>query len=169
MNIFAMCTLHFNLATVLRSAILLPLLLLLYACSSGISVTYTPPVEAESAFEYLRKIKTLPAPALAAELEMLGQDIQSRADAASTVKLALLLSWQEQAESTNDNAAIGLLQSLQASGQHANLSIDYQVLSEHWLALLLQRQKAREYSQLYQQTQATLQELQESYGQLDGR
>ena len=156
-----------NSKTVIRLLLLVSLQLLVSACSSGLSLSYTPPTSEETAFDYYQKIKTLTSEELALEQSRIEEDRLINDSAVNTVKLAILLGWEEQAEANAETLAINLLENLQAGVQRETMSVDYKIFSDHWLELLRQRQKMREFTILYQQTLDAQMELQTAYSQLD--
>lgn len=144
-------------------------LLAMNACSSGISLTFTPPTEAESVFDYYHKVQSMTSEQYAVEQAQIEQELQSSDLASSKIKLAVLLGKTTDSLPENELRAINLLESVKSGTATASLSTDYQVFAGHWLEMLRQRQKARELSALQQQSLTTLQELQSAYSQLDER
>lgn len=145
------------------------LTLLLNACSSGISLSFTPPAATESAFDYYQKIRTFSAEELLVERNFVQTELADTPGGSSTVKLALLLSSENPADFANEAFAVELLEQLLSSAELDRLSNDYQVFAAQWLELLKQRQEAREIALLHQQTLDALNQLQAAYGQLDER
>lgn len=148
---------------------LLVLTCCLSGCTSGISVTYTPPAANETIYDYFQKIS-----ALSAEERMLEKNRVELAQAQSTgainaVKLALLLSLSDPSPAADEARAIELLTSLPKITQGETVDYDYQTFAKQRLDLLLYRQKFRETAMQQAQTAEALNQLQSIYQQLDER
>lgn len=147
----------------------LVLTIILGACSSGISLTYTPQAATETAYDYYQKLGTLTEEEIAEEKVLLEAAISAAPEAVSAVKLALLLTHDEATGGADEALAVSMLEQITPTNQTENLSNDYRVLAKQWLELLQQRKKARETTLLHEQTLTALNQLQTAYGQLDAR
>lgn len=141
----------------------------LLTCTSGISVTYTPPAASESVIDYHRKIANLTDAELAEEIGLKQTEYDASGDALRAVQLAMALSSREATNGASLEHAIELLQRAFAISQATPMANDDRVYAEQRLELLRSRQQLLELNNLLQQTRESLSQMQVAYSQLDER
>lgn len=155
--------------TLLRLAAVLGLCTLV-ACESPAVISTSSVAPEQSVLAYYEWLQSASPAALETELGVLNRGASSNA-LQHDIKLALLLSAQsnDSDDAAKEEEAMRLLNNVSNANGRDNLPVDYRIFAGSWLGYLQQRQKLRDFANLQQNSEAMLQQLENTYHDLEER
>ncbi len=160
---------HQQSTSTLRAAVLVLLCLLaaLTSCTNPVGLASSTLVPEQPVLVYYEWLKSASPAAVAIELRSMGSG--ARAGGQQDVKRALLLSVPATATAADEAEAVRLLTAVAAQPASINVAEDYRLFATHWLEMLQLRQQLRESGSQQDRSNASLDSLRQTYGELERR
>lgn len=145
------------------------LLCLLVACTSPAVITTSSVAPEQSVLAYFEWLQSASPEAIQTELNVLNRETRPLNPLQHDVKLVLVLSAQGRDDPAKEDEAYRLLENVNNSAARDNLPVDYRIFAAHWEGHLQQRRQVREFSNLQQNTELMLKQLEGTYHDLEQR